>query len=151
MIFHDIQPPTSIVCITSTGVKHQPPFPVMFPPRWEISKTPTSAESFHILPHMYMCMYIYIEINHYRQYVKDLLATRGNPQASMITSSFVKTDQMQIFPQEDRGWLRVAISDLPIENLGFNEPNIEKLFLPNQNLEMAILTNQKFETTYNLK
>ena len=80
-----------------------------------------------------MCMYIYIEINHYRQYVKDLLATRGNPQASMITSSFVKTDQMQIFPQEDRGWLRVAISDLPIENLGFNEPNIEKLFLPNQN------------------
>ena len=60
MIFHDIQPPTSIVCITSTGVKHQPPFPVMFPPRWEISKTPTSAESFHILPHMYMCMYIYI-------------------------------------------------------------------------------------------
>ena len=51
----------------------------------------------------------------------------------MITSSFVKTDQMQIFPQEDRGWLRVAISDLPIENLGFNEPNIEKLFLPNQN------------------
>jgi hypothetical protein len=40
---------------------------------------------------------------------------------------------MQIFPQEDRGWLRVAISDLPIENLRFNEPNIEKLFLPNQN------------------
>ena len=63
MIFHDIQPPTSIVCITSTGVKHQPPFPVMFPPRWEISKTPTSAESFHILPHMYMCMYIYIYRN----------------------------------------------------------------------------------------
>jgi hypothetical protein len=26
-----------------------------------------------------------------------------------------------------------AISDLPIENLRFNEPNIEKLFLPNQN------------------
>ena len=85
------------------------------------------------------------------QYVKDLRATRGNPQASMITSSFVKTDQMQIFPQEDRGWLRVAISDLPIENLGFNEPNIEKLFLPNKILEMAILTNQKFKTTYNLK
>lgn len=151
MIFHDIQPPTSIVCITSTGVKHQPPFPVMFPPRWEISKTPTSAESFHILPHMYMCVYIYIEINHYRQYVKDLPATRGNPQASMITSSFVKTDQMQIFPQGDWGWLRVLLVIFPLRIWDLTNQILKSYFYQTKILEMAILTNQKFETTYNLK